>query len=89
MGQGSNAMLGFKSFEFFFSKVYNVLDEILEYGGQSTWPLVIAIIVHKACLDLQISVCDNKGLLLRTEFWSLTGQNHVKTIYYYSSKLYR
>ena len=43
---------------FFFSKVYNVLDEIPEYGGQST--LVIAIIGHKACLDLQISVCDNK-----------------------------
>ena len=61
MGQGSNAMLGFKSFEKEnFSKVYNVLDDIPEYGGQSNWPLVIAMIGPKACLDLQISVFDKK-----------------------------
>ena len=89
MGQGSNAMLGFKSFEKNIFQKFILLDEIPEYGGQSTCPLVIAIIVPKACLDLQISVCDKKGLLLRTEFWSLPGQNHVKAIYYYSSKLYR
>ena len=83
MGQRSNAMLGFKSFEKeYFSKVYKVLDEIPEYGGHYTWPLVIAIIGPKACLDLQISVCDKKGLLLRTEFWSLTEQNPIKAIYY-------
>ena len=61
MGQRSNAMLGFKSFEKeYFSKVYKVLDEIPEYGGHYTWPLVIAIIGPKACLDLQISVCDKQ-----------------------------
>ena len=61
MGQGINAMLGFKSFEKEnFSKVYNVFDDIAEYGGQSTWPLVIAMIGPKACLDLQIIVCDKK-----------------------------
>ena len=82
MGQGSNAMLGFKSFEKEnFPKVYNVLDNIPEYGGQSTWPLVIAMIGPKACLDLQIIVCDKKSLLLRTEFRSLTGQNPIKAIY--------
>ena len=61
MGQGNNAMLGFKSFEKEnFSKVYNILDDIPEYGGQSTWPLVIAMIGPKPCLDLQISVFDKK-----------------------------
>ena len=51
MGQRSNAMLGFKSFEKeYFSKVCNVLDKIPEYGGQST--LLIAIIGPKAWLDL-------------------------------------
>ena len=61
MGQGINAMLGFKSFEKEnFSKVYNILDDIPEYGGQSTWPLVIAMIGPKPCLDLQISVFDKK-----------------------------
>ena len=61
MGQGINAILGFRSFEKEnFSKVYNVLDNIPEYGGQSTWPLVIAMIGPKACLDLQIIVCDKR-----------------------------
>lgn len=53
-------MLGFKSFEKMFFKVYDVFDEIPEYGGQSTWPLVIAILGPKVSLDLQISVCDKK-----------------------------
>jgi hypothetical protein len=85
MGQGSNAMLGFKSFENeYFEKVYDMLAEIPapEYGGQSIWPLEIAMIGPKACLDLQISVCEKKGLLLRTEFRSLTGQKSIKDIYY-------
>ena len=33
-----------------------MLDNIPEYGGQSTWPLVIAMIGPKAYLDLQISI---------------------------------
>ena len=37
-----------------------MLDEIPEYGGQSTWPSVIAMIGPKACLDLQIRVCDKE-----------------------------
>ena len=36
------------------------MDEIPEYGGQSTWPSVIAMIGPKACLDLQIRVCDKE-----------------------------
>ena len=61
-----------------------MLDNIPEYGGQSTWPLVIAMIGPKAYLDLQISIVFvmKKSLLLRTEFWSLTGQNSIKDIYY-------
>ena len=69
MGQGINAMLGFKSFEKEnFPKVYNVLDNIPEYGGQSTWPLVIAMI---ACLDLQIIVCDKKKISCSEQSFSL------------------
>ena len=83
MGQGINAILGFRSFEKEnFSKVYNVLDNIPEYGGQSTWPLVIAMIGLKACLVYKLLFVIKKSLLLRTEFWSLTGQNPIKVIYY-------
>ena len=72
MGQGSNAMLGFKSFEKeYFSKVYNVLDEIPEYGGQSTWPSVIAMIGPKACLDLQIRVCDKEKVSFSEQSFGL------------------
>ena len=57
-----------------------MLDEIPEYGGQSIWPLEIAMIGPKAYLDLQISIVFvmKKSLLLRTEFWSLTGQKPNK-----------
>ena len=50
------------------------MDEIPEYGGQSTWPLVIAMIGPKACLDLQIRVCDKEKVSF-SEFWSLTRQS--------------
>ena len=72
MDQGNIAMLGIKSFEKeYFSKVYNVLDKIPEYGGQSTWPSVIAMIGPKACLDLQIRVCDKEKVSFSEQSFGL------------------
>ena len=48
-----------------------MLDEIPEYGGQSTWPSVIAMIGPKACLDLQIRVCDKEKVSFSEQSFGL------------------
>ena len=47
------------------------MDEIPEYGGQSTWPSVIAMIGPKACLDLQIRVYDKEKVSFSEQSFGL------------------